>query len=161
MDLQTLMDLITIGDVVGLIIGLGAVWAGIKWLLPAGRAITEFLNDWAGEPERPGVPARPGVMEQLSDLRTEVDLAKVLAHDAAESSAAAAFHSQPNHGSSSYDALMLKLEKNIKASRQAVAESVEDRRRIRQHMSELSEQIRAVTERFDTHVQEASGGEQN
>lgn len=31
-----------------------------------------FDRDWYGEPERPGVAARPGVMEQLSSLRSQV-----------------------------------------------------------------------------------------
>lgn len=32
-----------------------------------------FDRDWYGESERPGVPARPGVMEQLLTLRTDVE----------------------------------------------------------------------------------------
>lgn len=140
MDLQTLMDAITIGDIVGLLAAIGAIWASIKWVRPALRAITNFLDDWNGEPERPGVPGRAGVLEQIADLRTDVDLAKALARDAAESSADAAFHSKPNHGSSSYDALM----QQVRSIGEAVSESKRDRLGLHEHMSEMSERIRAV-----------------
>ncbi len=140
MDLQTLLDAVTIGDIVGLLAAVGAIWASIKWVRPALRAITNFLDDWNGEPERPGVPGRVGVLEQIADLRTDVDLAKALARDAAESSADAAFHSKPNHGSSSYDALM----KQVRATGEAISESQQDRQGLHAHMSELSERLRAV-----------------
>lgn len=143
MDLQTLLDAVTIGDIVGLLAAIGAIWASIKWVRPALRAITNFLDDWNGEPERPGVPGRAGVLEQIADLRTDVDLAKALARDAAESSADAAFHSKPNHGSSSYDALM----KQVRATGEAISESQQDRQGLHAHMSELSERLRAVEAR--------------
>lgn len=143
MDLQTLLDAVTIGDIVGLLAAIGAIWASIKWVRPALRAITNFLDDWNGEPERPGVPGRAGVLEQIADLRTDVDLAKALARDAAESSADAAFHSKPNHGSSSYDALM----KQIQSTGEAISESQQDRQGLHAHMSELSERLRAVEAR--------------
>ena len=140
MDMRALLDAVTIGDIVGLLAAIGAIWASIKWIRPALRAITNFLDDWNGEPERPGVPGRAGVLEQIADLRTDVDLAKTLARDAAESSADAAFHSKPNHGSSSYDALM----KQVRATGEAVSESQQDRRGLHAHMSEISERLRAV-----------------
>lgn len=30
------------------------------------RRVGHFLDDWNGEPERPGIPARPGVLERLA-----------------------------------------------------------------------------------------------
>ena len=140
MDPQTLLDAVTIGDVVGLLAAVGAIWAAIKWIRPALRAITNFLDDWNGEAERPGVPGRAGVLEQIADLRSDVDLAKTLARDAAESASDAAFHSKPNHGSSSYDALMRQLQD----TKGAIIESQQDRQSLHAHMSELSERLRAV-----------------
>ena len=140
MDMRALLDAVTIGDIVGLLAAVGAIWASIKWVRPALRAITNFLDDWNGEPERPGVPGRAGVLEQIADLRTDVDLAKTLARDAAESASDAAFHSKPNHGSSSYDVLM----RQVQDTKGAIAESQQDRQRLHAHMSELSERLRAV-----------------
>ena len=39
-----------------------------KWVWPLLRGVGYFLRDWAGEPVRPGVKAKPGVMEMLSEL---------------------------------------------------------------------------------------------
>lgn len=145
MDMRALLDAVTIGDIVGLLAAVGAIWASIKWVRPALRAITNFLDDWNGEPERPGVPGRAGVLEQIADLRTDVDLAKTLARDAAESASDAAFHSKPNHGSSSYDVLMRQLQD----TKGAITESQQDRQSLHAHMSELSERLRAVERKED------------
>jgi|SRR5690606_6239788 len=40
-----------------------AIW---RWIRSWGKRISDFLDDWNGEPERPGVPARPGVMQRLA-----------------------------------------------------------------------------------------------
>jgi hypothetical protein len=32
------------------------------------RRVTDFLDDWAGQPARKGVDGRPGVMERLQDV---------------------------------------------------------------------------------------------
>ncbi|MFI8254070.1 hypothetical protein [Streptomyces filamentosus] len=60
-----------------------ALWAGIiaavggalavlyRWIRSARRGmkrIGQVLADWTGEPGRPGVPARPGVMERLGGI---------------------------------------------------------------------------------------------
>jgi hypothetical protein len=33
-----------------------------------GRRVDDFMDDWYGEPERPGVPARPGLMERVGGI---------------------------------------------------------------------------------------------
>jgi hypothetical protein len=57
------------------IIAAGAVVAALGVLLAAGRAVWKwgrrvdnFFEDWAGEPGRPGVPARLGVMARLETI---------------------------------------------------------------------------------------------
>lgn len=38
----------------------------VRWLRPLVHGVSQFLDDWNGEPERPGItPARPGVMVRL------------------------------------------------------------------------------------------------
>lgn len=45
---------------------LGAVmWRGL-------RKVNDFLDDWRGAPARPGISARPGAMERLSNVETSV-----------------------------------------------------------------------------------------
>lgn len=151
MDLQTLLDAITIGDVVSLLIAVGALWVAIKWVKPPLRAFVDFIDTWNGRTARPGIEAQPGVMEQISNLRADttalredttelradttelrkdVEIAKTLAHDAAESASDAAFHSKPNHGSSSFDDLM-KAVRESRDDRQAIHADVD---RILQHL---------------------------
>ena len=130
MNLQTLLDAITIGDIVGLLAAIGALWAAIKWVRPFVRGALDVFDAWNGRPARPGFDAIPGVMEQLSKLRDDVEIAKTLAHDAAESASDAAFHSKPNHGSSSFDDLM-KAVRESQADRQAIHADVD---RILQHL---------------------------
>lgn len=130
MNLQTLLDAITIGDIVGLLAAIGALWAAIKWVRPFVRGALDVFDAWNGRPARPGFEAIPGVMEQLSKLRDDVEIAKTLAHDAAESASDAAFHSKPNHGTSSFDDLM-KVIRESQADRQAIHTDVN---RILQHL---------------------------
>ena len=50
----------------------GALAAIAKWVvIPVARMVrrvAQFLEDWLGEPERPGDPGRAGVMERLARL---------------------------------------------------------------------------------------------
>jgi hypothetical protein len=47
---------------------IAAVWAAARKVLPHLRRIGHLVDDLVGEPERPGVAARPGVMERLREL---------------------------------------------------------------------------------------------
>lgn len=39
--------------------------------------LLQFLDDWAGEPERPGIaPARPGVLQRLLGVEADVKILK-------------------------------------------------------------------------------------
>lgn len=80
---------IDIGIVVGLITIIGALVTLGKWSYRQFKAIDSLLEDWHGEPARPGVPGRLGVMERLDRIEKKVN--------------SAAFNSRPNHGTSAYD----------------------------------------------------------
>ena len=72
------------------IISIIAALAGFaRWLYSQFRSLDALLDDWHGEPDRPGVPGRLGVMERLDNIERKVNCA--------------AFNSRPNHGSSAYD----------------------------------------------------------
>lgn len=84
------------------------VWAGVGTILltlgaglwralrAAGRLagrLVDFLDDWNGEPARPGVPARLGVMERVRGIESWMDGVR---HEL-----------QPNSGASLRDAVDL------------------------------------------------------
>lgn len=58
-----------------LMMGSFLIWVGSK-LLPVIRKGTRVLDDFLGEPARPGIPARPGVIEALAGTRHDLDLVK-------------------------------------------------------------------------------------
>lgn len=63
----------TLGYVAGALVSLGIIWRYV--IAPVSRAIVglhRFLDDWTGQPPRPGYPPVPGVMEQLATVRNEV-----------------------------------------------------------------------------------------
>jgi len=47
---------------------IGGAWAAVRRLAPVVRRVVHLVDDLAGEPARPGVAARPGVMERLAEL---------------------------------------------------------------------------------------------
>jgi hypothetical protein len=69
----------------------GGVVALIRWLRHHLGGLADFINDWHGEGARPGVPARPGVMERLSGIEDRL--------------AAVEHELQPNSGTSLRDAV--------------------------------------------------------
>ncbi|MFE3122265.1 hypothetical protein ACFXHD_02465 [Streptomyces hydrogenans] len=57
------------GGAVSLVAGLLAVvWRAVRAALRLGRKLDHFMDDWAGEAARPGVPPRPGVVQRLTSL---------------------------------------------------------------------------------------------
>lgn len=49
----------------------GVVRVG-RALVRAWGRVDSFLTDWYGEPERPGVPARPGMMQRVGGIETRL-----------------------------------------------------------------------------------------
>jgi hypothetical protein len=56
------------GAVVLLAGALAVIVKGVRWVAGLFKKINEFLEDWRGEPGRPGYAKRPGVMERLVAL---------------------------------------------------------------------------------------------
>ncbi|WP_282795050.1 hypothetical protein [Streptomyces sp. CC224B] len=57
------------GGALSLLAGLGAaIWRVVRGFSRLTGRTGQFLDDWYGEERGPGVPARPGVMERLSNL---------------------------------------------------------------------------------------------
>jgi len=57
-----------------------ATWAGlltaimgiVLWMSRQMHRVSQMLDDWRGTEPRPGVPRRPGVMERLEKIETDV-----------------------------------------------------------------------------------------
>lgn len=74
--------------IAGLIALVVRVWQGVRRIVDR---VDDLADDWAGTLERPGVPARPGVMARLHRIEERV--------------AAVEHELQPNSGSSLRDAV--------------------------------------------------------
>jgi hypothetical protein len=65
---------VTVGEIVkGIAFLVGATGAVVyirRVTRPTWQAFVNFLEDWNGEPKRPGVQSRPGVMERLERLES-------------------------------------------------------------------------------------------
>ncbi|MFD7550686.1 hypothetical protein [Streptomyces sp. NPDC059816] len=48
------------------------LWRPVQRIARMGRRFNQFMDDWYGEEERPGVPARPGMMERVSRIEHEL-----------------------------------------------------------------------------------------
>ncbi|MFE2541679.1 hypothetical protein [Actinacidiphila glaucinigra] len=44
------------------------VWKIVRWAVLLGRRINQFIDDFYGEQARPGLPARPGLLERVSGV---------------------------------------------------------------------------------------------
>ena len=87
------------------------VWVGVK-IFPFLRKITHFIDDVAGEPARPGVDARPGLMERLSVVEEKQDEQSVSLAKQSAALAVVQHEVTTNHGSSLKDAVK-KLERKF------------------------------------------------
>lgn len=69
---------------------LGMLWRAIRSAKRVNASMEQFLGDWRGTPDRPGVPGTPGVMVRIERIEKELF---------------------PNHGSSLRDAVDLTNER--------------------------------------------------
>lgn len=44
------------------------VWRVVRWAVLLGRKVNTFIDDFYGEEARPGVPARPGLLERVGGV---------------------------------------------------------------------------------------------
>lgn len=56
----------TVADVLGVALLLGVLYTLVRKLHPVSRRLVHLIDDLAGENARPGVPARPGLMERVA-----------------------------------------------------------------------------------------------
>lgn len=56
-----------------------AVLGIVAWVARQTHRLTEMLTDWRGTEARPGVSRRPGVMERLEKIESDVSTVKKLA----------------------------------------------------------------------------------
>ena len=94
--MQEWLEAVSIADVIGGLISLGVLVAGLRWLRPIAGGLRAIAEDWKGTPARPGRPAVPGVMEQLAAHAQAIEEIR--------------YHVQPNHGGSAHDALSRKVD---------------------------------------------------
>lgn len=65
------------GGLATAVTGVGTLlWRLVRGLARTGRRVDQFMDDWYGEPDRPGVPARPGMMERVSGIEERLDRAE-------------------------------------------------------------------------------------
>ena len=96
------LETMTVVQIVGWLIALGGVVAGLRWLKPIADALHNLVLDWGGEPARDGVPARLGVMARLDALSREIAAVKA-------DTKSAAYNTAPNGGESSHDKIIKML----------------------------------------------------
>lgn len=70
---QWISDIIAVAPWLGaFFLAAFAIWGLGKRIAPTVRKVTNFLDDWNGEPARPGVPQRLGVMARLDEMHHEL-----------------------------------------------------------------------------------------
>lgn len=62
----------TVADVVGFVLILVALYVILRKVFPVSGRLVHLIDDLAGEAARPGVPARPGLMERVASVELAV-----------------------------------------------------------------------------------------
>lgn len=89
---------ITIGHVLATVVFIVAAYMFLMYLRKLVKPIQDFLDDWNGTKPRPGVEAKPGVMERLQTLE---DNTQTAVHEL-----------RPNSGKSLHDQV-IKIRKSL------------------------------------------------
>lgn len=50
----------------------GALWRIARAVARTARRVDHVVDDWTGEPARPGVPARPGLMARVGEMEARL-----------------------------------------------------------------------------------------
>lgn len=67
------LDVFVIAGIIATGLGLLALLGKVvRWMLRTWKRIADFLDDWNGEPARPGVEARLGFPERIASLERTV-----------------------------------------------------------------------------------------
>lgn len=69
-EMESFLSGITLADIVWWTIVAGTVFASVKYVFPAIKGLIDFFDDVKGEPARPGVEARPGLMDRLASVES-------------------------------------------------------------------------------------------
>lgn len=126
---------VTIGQV-AIIFGLGVMIVGsVMKAWPWLSRLKNTIDDWMGEPERPGVKARPGLMKRMADQEDRdaardkreaerdareaerdkaVELLRPVVADISAKVERIDYHSRPNGGGSAHDAIVREV-KGVRA----------------------------------------------
>lgn len=113
---------LTWGTLVAICLGVAAVIGAFvalgkaaRWGWRLVRLLMAFVGDWFGEPDRPGVPGRPGFAERMAAIEEqnaaimagleEMRQLRVQVGELAERLAAVEAQLKPNGGSSFHDAV--------------------------------------------------------
>lgn len=100
-----------------------AAWRIGRRVGPFIRRVVHLVDDFAGEPARPGQVARPGLMERLTTVEARVENTQ--------------YHVQPNGGGSAHDDLVRKLDEAIRKSDEHAEDSLEQHRTIYRRLNRL------------------------
>lgn len=85
---------LTLAQLVALLSVVAAVLAALKWVFPFIVKVVHFVDDAMGEKARPGVPARPGLLQRMTQIEERVHAVDEILHEL-----------KPNNGSSLADAV--------------------------------------------------------
>lgn len=61
------------GIAVSISSAIATVAGTVAWVAPKLKRLNYLFDDWNGEPARPGVPRRMGVMERLEQIENKLD----------------------------------------------------------------------------------------
>ena len=71
-EVQAFLESVSVWTLAMWVVGIVVVVGLIKKVWPLLRKMGDFLDDVAGEPARPGVPARAGLMERVQRIEYEL-----------------------------------------------------------------------------------------
>ncbi|WP_116200739.1 hypothetical protein [Amycolatopsis circi] len=95
----------TAGVAVAAYLVIRRVWTATRNAARGLRRLGHFADDWFGEPERNGSPARPGVIERIAAIETDGAATRDDVRDLVERVERVEHELRPNSGASLRDAI--------------------------------------------------------